>query len=291
MTPAPLIPGPRYADWRPAPPRLVMSDLDGTYLEPDESVPDELRAATVATIVSGVRFGFATGRLPAGLPTLGLEEHEGFGPHIVHNGAQVTGGSEPELTDTVTALTEPQVRQLVHLCTARGLYGEFFTADGFLVTHAEPRALPSWETISGAPDGMMSDWTAGTAIIKATVIDYAPVDLAALVGEITAAGVTAEVSTAPVAPGAAFVNVTAGASKGTALDHVLDALQLDSASVIVIGDGLNDVSMLERAGTAVVVAGAPAAVLAHAHLVAPAPMPALAALTALVIEAATPSTR
>jgi hydroxymethylpyrimidine pyrophosphatase-like HAD family hydrolase len=285
-----LTPGPRYSDWHPGPPQLVLSDLDGTYLEPDESVPDDLRAATVAALESGVRFGFATGRLPAGLPALGLESHEQYGPHIVHNGAQVTGGSAPEVTDAVSPLREAHVRHLMRICADHGLYGEFFTAEGFFVTYAEPRAAASWETISGAPDGLMSEWRGEAPIIKATVIDYEPSDLSVLVTEITEVGVTAEVSTAPVAPGAAFINVTAGASKGTALDHILTVLQLDAASVIVIGDGLNDVSMLERAGTAVVVAGAPAAVIAHAHLIAPTPVPVLGALTQLVIPAASEKT-
>lgn len=56
-------------------------------------------------------------------------------------------------------------------------------------------------------------------------------------------------------------------NKAVGIEVVTSVLGVDRADVIAIGDGHNDVEMLEYAGTGVAVAGAPEVVLAHASMV------------------------
>jgi hypothetical protein len=49
-------------------------------------------AATIEALETGIGFSFATGRLPAGLPTNSLADYSLFRPPITHNGAQVIAG-------------------------------------------------------------------------------------------------------------------------------------------------------------------------------------------------------
>lgn len=266
-----LVAGGRFDKWSPLPTRFVACDLDGTFLGADEQPHPEVLAATIAALEAGIGFSFATGRLPAGLPIRSLTHFPRFGPHITHNGAQIVGGSRPGATDAVWPLDPAQVAGLVGLCEELGLYGEFYEGHRMLVSVADPRAEESWRTITGYPDATMSEWDASRAITKATLVAFDPVDADSALARVRSLGAVAEVSTAPIFPGALIMNVTAPAvGKGSALVHVLGALRIPLGAALVIGDGLNDLSMFKVAGTAVAMENAPDAVKQMAHLVAPA---------------------
>jgi Cof subfamily protein (haloacid dehalogenase superfamily) len=59
--------------------------------------------------------------------------------------------------------------------------------------------------------------------------------------------------------------------KAAGVDLVLEHLGLDRSAGIAIGDGANDLEMLEHAGTAVAIEGSDPRLLAHADLVVPGP--------------------
>jgi HAD superfamily hydrolase (TIGR01484 family) len=269
VLPPGLEPGGRFHEWNPEPTAFVACDLDGTFLGADDHPHPESLAAALVTLAAGIRFGFATGRLPAGIPLAPFAGVAAAGPHIAHNGAQVIAGSVPE-AEAVWPLAEQQVLALGELCAELGLYGEFYQGSRMLVSTFDDRAEESWRTITGPPDGLVSDRWPGVAITKATLIAFDPIDADAAILRVQALGLTAEASTAPIFPGALIVNATApGVSKGTALQHVLQAVGLPAQSAVAIGDGLNDLTMFELVGTAVAMANAPDAVRRRAHLVAP----------------------
>jgi hydroxymethylpyrimidine pyrophosphatase-like HAD family hydrolase len=267
--PAGLVAGPRFAEWAPAPIAHIACDLDGTWLGADERPHSLVADATARVIRAGLRFSFATGRLPAGLPEPAAGVEGVVGPHIVHNGAQVVGGDRPDETDAVLPLPGGALEPLVRLTREHGLYGEFYTAGGFAVSSFDARAEPSWHAITGHPDALVDDLTAPDTVIKSTLVAFDPVDVDPLVASLTALGLAVELSTAPIAPDAVFLNVMApGVAKGAALSRLLTTLGTDAAGVLAVGDGANDVSMFDLVGTAVVVDTAPAHVVAHAHLIA-----------------------
>lgn len=266
-----LVAGGRFDEWSPLPTRFIACDLDGTFLGADEKPHPEVLSATIAALEAGIGFSFATGRLPAGLPTRLLGHFSLFGPHITHNGAQIVGGSRPGATDAVWPLDPAQVAGLVELCEELGLYGEFYEGQRMLVSVADPRAGESWRTITGCPDATMAEWDPSRTITKATLVAFEPIDADSALARVQSLRAAAEVSTAPIFPGALIINVTAPAvGKGSALMHLLGALRIPLGAALAIGDGLNDLSMFKVAGTAVAMENAPDAVKQMAHLVAPA---------------------
>ncbi|SMH50431.1 hypothetical protein SAMN06295885_3535 [Rathayibacter oskolensis] len=284
VLPPGLRPGGRFGEWEARPTAFVACDLDGTFLGPDERPRPEALAAARRAMLAGVRFSFATGRLPSGIPLALVEGTGADGPHIAHNGAQVLAGSVPGL-DALWPLDDGQVGALAVLCADLGLYGEFYQGSQLLVTHLDRRAEPSWRAVTGPPDTLLSDRSSGAAIAKATLIAFDPIDSDAALHAARALGVTAEVSTAPIFPGALIINVTApGVSKGSALSHVLRMLDVPASSAVAIGDGLNDLTMFDLVGTAVAMSEAPDVVHRHAHLVAPTGDGVAVALRALLGE-------
>jgi Cof subfamily protein (haloacid dehalogenase superfamily) len=263
----PLTPAGRHAEWLPTPIELVVSDLDGTFLGLTETPSVQVTDAVAEVIAAGVRFAFATGRLPGGLPDLADLV---AGPHIVHNGAQVfeqaPGGHEATF-----ALGATEAAALFAICTRYDIYSEFYVEDGFYITRPDPMADEFWELMMGRPLGLVTEELLATErVIKATVADYTGIHTARLVAEITDIGLVAEESTAPGLPDAVFINATAaGISKGATLRWLCDRLGIPLSAVAAIGDGRNDSSMFEIVGTAIAMGTAPADVIAIAHFVAP----------------------
>jgi Cof subfamily protein (haloacid dehalogenase superfamily) len=263
----PLAPAGRRSEWRSPAIELFVSDLDGTFLGLTESPSAAVSEAATALVASGVRFAFATGRLPAGLPDL---EDLAAGPHIVHNGAQVVAAAEPG-HETTFALGAEQAVRLARICRRYDAYAEFYTDGGHYVTRPDPLVEAAWELMMGSPIGIVTDDVlAETTIIKATVADYSGRLTARLVAEIRAIGLAAEESTAPGMPDAVFINATApGVSKGTTLRWLCERLGIPLSAVAAIGDGRNDSSMFRLVGTAIAMGGAPEDVTALAHFSAP----------------------
>jgi Cof subfamily protein (haloacid dehalogenase superfamily) len=262
-----LAPAGRRSEWQSPAIELFVSDLDGTFLGLTESPSAPVAEAASALVAGGIRFAFATGRLPAGLPDLA---ELAAGPHIVHNGAQVVAANATG-HETTFALGAEQAVRLAALCRRFDVYAEFYAHDGHYVTRPDPLAEAAWELMMGSPIGIATDEVlAGTTIIKATVADYSGRHTARLVEEIAAIGLAAEESTAPGMPDAVFINATApGVSKGTTLRWLCDRLGIPLSAVAAIGDGRNDSSMFRIVGTAIAMGSAPADVVALAHFVAP----------------------
>lgn len=262
-----LSPGGRYAQWRRPVAGYVVADVDGTLiLEGSTATPGVARAVAEAT-AAGLRVGFATGRLPAGLRDL-HDQLQVPGPHIVHNGAQIRESGAPIHT---WSIERDVASRLVDWCVERGLYAEFYLGDEFVVTERQPAAQVYWDLISGDPHGVVTDidWSA-VDVIKATVVAYQGRGVDELLSGLRGLGLVAETSTSPVFPGDEFINVTSAlADKGRAVQWAADHLGIGIDGVVAVGDGLNDLSMLAVAGTAIAMGQAPAVVQEAAHLIVP----------------------
>jgi Cof subfamily protein (haloacid dehalogenase superfamily) len=258
-------PGGRFDDWRGRPVRGVFLDVDGTTLgvgaEPSPVLVDACRAVRAA----GLWLGFATGRPPPGLDVVrratGAE-----GPHVVYNGAQVLLGDAPPRE---WVLPTGAVLALARWCTDHGVYAEFAIGSRFVVTDLREAARPSWDEITGDPEGLVSDVDLRTARpCKVTVNAFEPERLPDLLAVCRTLDVHVDLSTAPIFPGVTIANVTAaGVTKGSAVEWAARRSGLDPAELLVVGDGENDLSMFRVAGTAVAMGQAPAGVQAAAHLV------------------------
>jgi Cof subfamily protein (haloacid dehalogenase superfamily) len=265
--PTGVTPGPRFADWAPRVPRYVACDVDGTLVASGTTATPAVAEAVVAAQRAGLHVGIATGRLPRGLRDLQAQLRLTV-PAVVHNGAQVV--HEGRVVRS-WPLPPGAAADVVALLDAHGLYGEAYTDTRFLVTDRRPAAHRAWEVVSGPPDGLVHELDLRTAeVLKWTVTALDDEELDHVLVAAAALGLVAEASTSPMFPGERFVNVTAaGVGKGVAVASVAVGLGVATDEVLVVGDGMNDLSMLAGAGTAVAMAGSPAPLLALAHLVVP----------------------
>lgn len=239
--------------------------MDGTLLGESHHPTRGAVEAAHACRDAGLRVGLATGRMPAAVTDLAAVLHAG-GPHVVHNGAQVWAG------DRLLAgwpLPGEAAARLRELCAEHRLYAEFYVGDGYWVTDRRTEAARHWELLRTPPAGDVADLDPSLAVLKATVIlfrqDPEPVEAA-----LRAAGLTCGVAHAPALPEASFLNVThPDADKGRALAVAAAHAGAAMDEVVAVGDGLNDLSMLTVAGTAVAMGQAAAEVRAAAHVVVP----------------------
>jgi len=226
-----------------AAPLLIALDVDGTIIDYDEALSERVRDAVRAVVDAGHHVVVATGRslhgtLPV-LDRLGLVE----GAVVCSNGG-ITVRLDPALAEgyeIVHAVTfDPGPALLVlreYLPTAR--YAVEEVGVGFRITAPFPPGelageleLVSFEELLGRP--------AVRVIVRSP--EHTPQDFLRIVEEAGLHGVgyavgwTAWLDLAPD-----------GVSKASALEPVRAALGVDPARTMAVGDGRNDVEMLQWA--------------------------------------------
>lgn len=257
----------RFADWDPAPLRYVVLDVDGTLVGPTTSASQVVADAVSKAEATGLRLGFATGRMRLAVEPLWAQLRTS-GPHILHNGAEVRLDGR---TVASWPLGPRHLRAIADVVERFDAYAELYVPDGYLVTRHDERARPHWEVLGREPLGVLPDLTeVDTEVLKVTfaLFDGAPVD--PLVSALTDAGLAAGPAGSPLTPALTYVNAThSDADKGSALRAAAAAVDTPLSSVVAIGDAHNDLPMLRIAGTAVAMGQADPAVVAACHLAAP----------------------
>ncbi len=268
--PSGLLPGGRFADWRPgARPAYVVCDVDGTLVGPSAAATDEVVAAVDRAQAAGLQVGFATGRMRGAVQALQDQLHA-RGPHVLHNGAEVRADGR---TVHAWTLGPDQVDALLEVARGRDdAYVEIYPEDGFHVSSWDERARPHWDILGREPTGVLERAAAldGEPVLKATFAVFDRAAVPGLIDAIGRAGLLAGAAGSPRTPELTYVNAThPDADKGRALARAADHLGVPMGTVVAIGDAANDLSMLAVAGTAIAMGQADDEVRAAAHLVVP----------------------
>lgn len=259
-----LVPGGRFAQWRPHPPAYGVIDVDGTLLGRTGEPTSAVLTAVEEAESSGLRLGFATGRMRAAVEPLGNILRLP-GPHIFHNGALVRSEAR---TVASWALSPASARATLDLCAEHGWYAEVYVGDGYLVTDEREEAVVHWHMLHRPPDGLTAHLELETQeVLKITVALFGePVE--PVLDALTAEGLHVGSATSPQAPGVTFVNVTEpGVDKGRALRAAAGHVDADLSEVVAIGDGANDLPMLGIAGTSIAMGHAAEEIRRAAHVV------------------------
>lgn len=234
-------------------PRLIATDLDGTFLHPGGTVSDTNARAVRTALDEGVRVVFATGRPPTWMQPivdLGLPH----APVIGCNGAIRYDAATGEIAEVVDiapdliAALGAHVRDVLPGATL-GLQ----RADSF---GYEPGYLESPPKAPGYRCAPLEDLLPGGPVLKVLVQTYdTPLDvLLTALREVSADDLTLTWSTAGVAAGdRVLVEVGArGVDKSAMLARYCATLGLGREDVAAFGDMPNDLAMLSWAGRAYV---------------------------------------
>lgn len=231
--------------WRP---RLVALDVDGTILGADGVIPVPVRQAVTALVDSGIRVVLATGRAWYGTEPIFCALSLPHGPAVCSNGAVTVRYPPTEVVQTIT-----------------------FDATDVVKTFLEhaPNTLVAVEEI-GRGHRVSAEFPAGE--LRGDIV---VTDLEDLIAE----PVTRVVLRDPSATETDFIKlaeqvglrgcsyfvgftawldiVAEGVNKASALAEVATRYGIDAADVLALGDGRNDIEMLQWAGRGVALGDAP----------------------------------
>jgi Cof subfamily protein (haloacid dehalogenase superfamily) len=255
---------------RPGAPKLIVSDLDGTFLSADGSVSDENSAAVLAAQAAGVPVLFATGRpvrwldviraLPGAHPTV-----------IASNGAVLYDLGSGELLDRVCVDAAVALRAVQEL--RRVLPGTAFAFESGTRFGYEP-TYRTWAVDDGTNEdiftGSAEQLVCAGAFVKMLVqnLSLAPDALAQRVRDVVADSLTV---THSAGQDNGLVEVSApGVSKASMLQRVCTRLGVQPEDVAAFGDMPNDLEMLNWVGRPHVVANAHPQLLGLGFTVVPA---------------------
>lgn len=262
---------------------VVFSDLDGTFLATDKSVPAENLRALDALAERGGVFVPCTGRFVRTIPQE-LLDHPAtrFVAHT--NGAVVCevtrdreGRGRVGATLRVVRLDPDRVLAVADELAGRDVLLDVFTDDGVMTSEAHYARLAEFVR---EPNTL--------ALVRATRTPL-PLDFPAIVAryadrierltvlwhtsgddEAVREAVGRQASLSCVSSMACNFEISdARATKGAALEWVCATLGADASRAVAFGDSANDVPMLLAAGTGVAMGNATTDALAAADRVAP----------------------
>ena len=238
--------------------RLLVIDIDGTLVNRDGAISDRDRQALAQAAAMGVKVALSTGRvIRACRRIIDLLSLDGY--HIFFDGALV---SDPHQNREVYVqpLKKGVVRRAVEFVRKNNTYLELYSSENFFAERENWsdaihrrffKVEPTFVNFSGI-------WER-ERIVKAELVVHNPEE-AAKAGSFQKefdGSLRFSIARAPAYPGIDFVNIIdPGVSKGEALKALASFVDIPMSEVIAIGDGLNDISLLEVAGTAVAMGNA-----------------------------------
>ncbi|MFD1824394.1 MULTISPECIES: HAD family hydrolase [Mumia] len=231
--------------WRP---RMIALDIDGTIVDYDNVMTDAVRETVRAAADAGMHCVISTGRAVPGVmdavAKLGFDE----GLAVASNGSVVFSYDPITLLHTVTFDAGPAVRALLEAVPDAAV-----AVENVGVGYRMNKAFPDGElsgTMAHEPVEDLIAEPVSRVIVRspnASAEEFAELAHSlGLEGTNYYVGYTAWLDLAPE-----------GVSKAAGLEHVCAELGVDRAEVLAIGDGSNDVEMLEWAGRGVAMGHAP----------------------------------
>lgn len=243
--------------------RMVVSDLDGTLLVSGKSISERNRRAVRELLEGGVIFTIATGRMFQS--TAKIAQALGVSaPLITYNGALVKALSGEVLR--AVYMDPALVAEVLSFGISRGWHMQVYSDDRlFYIEHNA--FAESYEMMSGVVGealgmGICNVKEGVTKILSIAENADEAIERGGLLK--TAFGGDLDICRSA----ATYIEVvSAEVSKAAAVSALLSAHNLSSAEVMTIGDGGNDVTMIEAAGCGVAMGNAPDEVKAAADYV------------------------
>lgn len=238
---------------------LIALDIDGTILGSGVPVTSEVKSAVQDIVAAGAHVAICTGRfVPAAVPIareVGLEQG-----HVVCSNGAVTARLDSESHDVLDVVTfdpGPVLRQL-----DEAMDDLRFAVEGPDQTFRINKAFPSGAMGAGVEVASMEELASGPAsrvTVRAPSLENEIFQDA--VEQLGLTGVSYSLTHA----NATWLDITPeGVTKGSGLEALRRRLGLDHTGTIAIGDGGNDIPMLQWAAHGVAMGQAEPRVIAAA---------------------------
>ncbi|MET0929947.1 MAG: HAD family hydrolase [Aeromicrobium sp.] len=233
--------------WRP---KLVALDVDGTLVDNANEMSGAVRDAVRAIRDAGIETVISTGRaIPGVLDTtakLGFDE----GYAIASNGAVVFTYDPVEVIHSVTFDASDAVRRVMELVPDAIVAVEELGV-GFRVNRPFPEGEVTGQFEVEDVESLIAE-PVTRVVIRST--DHTPEEFTAIVHDLGLTGTNYYIGYS------AWLDLAPdGVSKASGLDFLCQRLGIDQADVLAVGDGNNDIEMIEWAGRGVAMGHGPEA--------------------------------
>ena len=243
--------------------RLLISDVDGTLVQPDKSLTPSTVAAAARVQAAGVLLALVSARPPRGMKWIADQLHL-TAPLAGFNGGTLLASDGTVISQQAVPLAA--VQTTLDLFARRGVDAWLFTANEWLLTNTSgPKIELERHTVRFdervVPDFSPYEQQAG----KLVGVSDDPAKLQSVEAELQ--GLLGTSATAHRSQ-TYYLDVThPDANKGNAVRALAQYMGIDLAEVAVMGDMENDVPMFDVAGYAVAMGNATPAVQARAAAV------------------------
>ena len=238
--------------------KLLVVDIDGTLLNKNGTISAVDREALARVVAAGIPIVLSTGRVVTACRDI-INQLSLDGYHIFFDGALV---SNPENNEEVYTrpINQELVRQAVEFAHLNDITIDFYTSDRYFVggeTWGSDIRRDFYKTLPNVID-LAALWQK-ERVIKATLTVRSPREKSGAndfylhFKDVLGFSWTKT----PAYPEVDFINVLApDVSKGKALIELTSYLGIPLGEVVAIGDGSNDISLLDRAGLAIAMGSA-----------------------------------
>jgi len=246
---------------------LIASDLDGTMLDSSGQIPERNLQAVAAAVRAGVVVTISTGRMYKSAADFARRLGLGNTPIICYNGAMIR--NEAGDTPMHLKLDLDVAREMLAIIRERGIYVQSYMDDELYVKDVNDMDYLNYQKHFGITGKAIGDsvFLPQTSPTKLLVKTNGFEASRALMKEFSEkfAG-RAYVTSSNVN----FVEMmNSYVDKGKCLRKLAEILNIPMENVMALGDGDNDVEMIECAGLGIAMANARDETKALAHEIAP----------------------
>ncbi|HEX6041592.1 Cof-type HAD-IIB family hydrolase [Longimicrobium sp.] len=240
---------------------LICVDVDGTLVGSSGDVLPAVWEAVERARADGARLVICSGRPAFGLTRALAERLDPEGWHVFQNGASIV--HLPTGRSRSSCLPRPAVEALVARARQTGRVLELYSDTDYRVESTDERA-ERHAGLLGVPFRSRDLLSLDADVVRAQwVLSHAELPL--VLGE-PHEGLAVAASTSPVMPDTSFISVTApGVSKATAVRSVAAEYGVPLERVMMVGDGANDLEVMQTVGTPVAMGNAEPEILAVAR--------------------------
>ncbi|MEZ5382213.1 MAG: HAD hydrolase family protein [Microthrixaceae bacterium] len=231
---------------------LICIDVDGTLIGSSGVPTPGVWAAAEDAVARGQHLAMCTARVAVGPTWEYAKRLDPRGWHVFHSGAALIAAHSNEVDGE--ALDQSIIAACESVATERGWVLEYYSAFEIACPSAEPLAVEHAGLLGLSHTPRGRDSLSGPVVRIQLVVPIEETELALAAVAPVAHGSAA---TSPAMPGAAFVSVTApGVTKATAIAKLAERLGIDVQSVMMVGDGHNDVAAMKAVGWGVAMGNA-----------------------------------